>query len=304
MAGNSQVRGQFNEKLFTSNLNKVFGLGYKDYPAKYTEVFNTENTDRWFVENISMVGIGPMAQKNELGPIAPQNIMSGWLVRYDMLRYATALSFSYELIKDMRYGQIAKATKLFGKSAMITRELLASNYLNTGFTTNWHATDAVPFFSTAHKLQDGSATTVANTFTVQADLSLTSLQQAMDGIANWVDNKGNKTVYTPQNLWFGVGQRWAAEEYLKSPDRPDTANRAINVMQGTVTPKLWHYIDDQDAWFIQCSEHSLMWYDRDPLETGSEMVPMSAGDMFYYATFRCDCGADDWRGWWGSTGAG
>jgi hypothetical protein len=306
MPTGTMVSNNLNIELFKTNLREAWGLEQKEYPVMYTEAFHTETSRKKFEETLSMVGIGPFQTKQEMGKVPMQNIMSGWLTRFTHVRYASGMSFSHELQQDELYGQVKSSMKLFSRSERITRELLGSAFFNSAFTGTWNANDVVnstaqPFCSNTHKLIGNSAIYGANRPPTDMDISPTALAIHNTLIRRTVDNKGIQTFYQGSELWHPPEMEWEVAELLRSTDRPDTANRATNVFKGMYGGKVWNFLTNPYAWFVKCTEHRATWYDREPLETKDEEIPQTMGDVWFGAAFRSSCGADDWRGWVGTS---
>lgn len=300
----TMVRGQFDAALFEQNLREVFGLGYADIPSTYEQVYNVQSSSMAAEEDMGMIGLPAMAIKRELGTFAKAEFKSGLKTRYEHVRYGLSLSISYELIRDMKYDQIQRAISQFGRSAKVTRETLGATYINNAFTVAWHATPNKPLLSTTHPLETGG--TWSNRLTVDSDPSIDALQDILTLSRLTPDNRGILIALEPVEALIPVQLEFLMMELLTSTNRPDTADRATNVIANKLKVRPWRYLTDPDAWFVTCrkSDHMLKWYDRDPLETGMETIAQTGGDRFYWAAFRSSCGASDPRGIYGTPGAG
>jgi phage major head subunit gpT-like protein len=297
------VRGQFDIALFEQNLKEVFGLGYADVPSMYEQLFNVSGSSMAAEEDLGMIGLPAMARKKELGTFSKAEFKSGLKTRYEHLRYGLSLSISYETLRDMRYGQVDRAIRQFGRSAKVTRETLGAAVLNNAFTAIWHATPNKPLLATDHPLETGG--TWANRLAVDSDPSIASIQDMLTLVRQTPDQRGILIAMKGVDIWVPNELDFLVRELLTSTDRPDTADRATNVLNGLLNIKVWDYLTDADAWFITTrkADHMLKWYDRDPLETGLEEIAQTGGDKFYWAAFRSSCGASDPRGVYGTPGA-
>jgi len=52
-------------KELEPGLNALFGLGYKDYANEHSQIFDTENSDRAFEEEVMLSGFGNASVKPE-----------------------------------------------------------------------------------------------------------------------------------------------------------------------------------------------------------------------------------------------
>lgn len=297
------VRGQLNEKIFRGELDHQFWNGYDTLPAMYQQFYHVQGSSKADEQHMGMVGFGAMRSKSEYGSISEVDFTTGLETRYTHLRYALGMRVSYEVLKDHRFGVVAKAVRLFGRSAIVTKETLAALRFNRAFNGSyvWNPGVSVPLISTSHLLDDG-ITTVSNRLSPDADFDTESLQAMATLVRSAVDQAGVKTGYRLDKIVGAPANQFIFKEILTSTDRPDTAERATNVMKNYVTDLTWDYLTDDDAWFGMSNDHGLYWYDRDPLSTDEEPIAQTGGDRFYMAHMRCSCGPDDWRGIWGTSG--
>lgn len=302
----TMVRGQFNNKLFKGALDRVFNIGYESIPAKRQMFFNTEGDTQAEVQQLGMIGIGNFTTKSELGTFSETEFKSGLETRYVHVRYGLAMRVSKECMDDMKFGQVNKAVNLFGASATVTQEILAADQFNSGFSGTWNPGVAVPFFSAAHLLDDGVSTSsnllTATVSPVNNDVSVTGVQRMMTLIRKTLSPRGWKMTFMPRTMILPAEQEYVAKEVLRSTDRPDTAERATNVISGVVKDEVWDYLTSATAWFVECSQHEMWWYNREALKTDVEDIAQTGGDKFYWAAFRMSCGPADWRGIYASSG--
>jgi hypothetical protein len=95
-----------------------------------------------------------------------------------------------------------------------------------------------------------------------------------------------------------------AYELLKSPERPDTANRAVNTFYGhkyklIVSP----FLTSTTAWFTVAmkQQHQLRFYER-VAPTTKTWEDEKTGDVNTRIRCRFDVGYSDFVGTWGTTG--
>ena len=149
-----------------------------------------------------------------------------------------------------------------------TKEVRGVSVLNNGFDTNYPIGDGQPLFSVSHPI-DGSVQ--ANTFTVQADLNETSLQDAITGIQRFKDVAGLRVMTKPKKLVVPTPLQWTADRLLNSQFRTNTANNDISAIYNTsAVPQGYRvnqFLTDDNAWFVLTdADNSFKYYDREPLE--------------------------------------
>ena len=133
-------------------------------------------------------------------------------------------------------------------------------------------------FSTAHLL-DGSAVTFNNELDTAADLSITSLRTAMIDFRDFRDGRNKRINLRPVRIIVPPNLEWDAREILKSEMRSDTANNVTNAFKGDemntagLSIKVWNYLTDTDAWFLQAPEedHYLIFLEREAFNTTSDV---------------------------------
>lgn len=308
-------RGTLDPRLFESNLRYVFGLGYKTVPTIYADIFNTHTSDKAYEEDIGMIGLPTLAVKEEFGKIAEASFASGLVTRYMHVRYALGIRISHELMNDEKYGQTKKVTKSFGRITGITWEMLGMSPFNNAFdaAAPWNTdarAGAQPLCSKVHPLLGKPGSTWANRPAVDMDPSLELIQAYLSMARRTPDQRGLYVHSSPIKLGHAIDTEWLVAELLDSKDRPDTAERATNVVYGKLKPVLMQYLTDQDATFTWTGkeEHEMHWFTREAMDTFVETIAMTGGekrgDKFFGCTARVSYGVSDPRGIQGCPGAG
>ena len=164
--------------------------------------------------------------------------------------------------------------------------------------------DGVALCSDAHPIIAG---TFKNEPTTAADLSETSLEQAMIDIAALTDERGLKIAAKGMKLIIPSALQFTAERLMKSTQRTGTADNDINaVVSMGMIPQGYtvnHYLTDTDAFFIKTDvPNGLKHFTRAPIKTAME-GDFETGNVRYKARERYSFGWSDWRGIFGSPGA-
>jgi hypothetical protein len=193
-----------------------------------------------------------------------------------------------------------KLPKALARSVRHTVEILGANILNNGFSGSYLGADAVALFSTSHPLLGGG--TWANRPAVDADLSMTSYEQALIDIQAFVDDRGLLVVARPKKLVVTINNDWTCQQLLKSEYDPETNFNAINPAKGTIPYMVGHWLTDPDAWFIitDVPDGIVFYWRRRPKFTQDN--EFSSENGLWKTTFRCIQGWDDPRGAYGSSG--
>lgn len=291
--------GAFGEALYPG-LRDKFGLEYNRWEPKHPQVFDMQKTVRSFEQDLQIVGLGLMGEKPPLSPTGTQDPMQGYLINHRPVAYGLGFGIAQELWDDDVNNIVQKFPKLLAVSARETEETLASNVLNNGFDTGYAGYDGVPLFSASHPRVSGG---LFSNLLDAADLSLLLLEAYMRAVRGLTDDRGIRVHLSPKLLVVPTNETWTAAELLDSPQRPDTANRAINPGYKYVPYIVWDYLTDPDATFLLTSSPSpLLGLTREkPDFTRDNMNSTRAA--YYFAWMRLVFSYTDPRAALGCTGA-
>ena len=293
-------------KELEPGLNALFGLEYKNYENQHTEIYDIENSARAFEEEVMLSGFANAAVKAEGSAVTFDTANEAFTSRYTHETIALAFAITEEAIEDNLYDRIAtRYTKALARSMAQTKQIKAANVLNNGFDSSFPGGDGKELFATDHPTQ--SAGTLANELSTSADLSETSLEQAMIDIAAFKDERGFKIAARGLKLIIPSELQFTAERILRSPARVGTADNDLNALsskgmlpQGYVVN---NYLTDTDAFFIKTDiPNGMKMFNRANLKTAME-GDFDTGNVRYKARERYSFGFSDWRGMFGSPGA-
>ncbi len=292
-------------KELEPGLNALFGLEYKNYANEHAAIFDTENSDRAFEEEVMLSGFGNAGVKPEGSSVNYDAATETFTARYTHETLALAFSITEEAIEDNLYDRLAsRYTKALARSMANAKQVKAANVLNRGFNSSYTGGDGLELFSTAHVIVSG---TEQNELSTAADLNETSLEQAMIDIAALTDERGLKIAAQGSKMIVPSALQFTAERLLKSVGRTGTADNDISaVVSMNVIPQGYvvnHYLTDTDAWFIKTDvPNGLKHFVRAPIKTAME-GDFETGNVRYKARERYSFGWSDWRGVFGSPGA-
>ena len=292
-------------KELEPGLNALFGLEYKNYADEHTQIYDIENSDRAFEEEVMLSGFANAQVKPEGSSVNFDSATESFTARYTHETLALAFSITEEAIEDNLYDRLAsRYTKALARSMANAKQVKAANVLNNGFDSNFTGGDGVELFSTAHPIVAG---TFKNELSTAADLNETSLEQSLIDIAAMTDERGLKIAARGMKLIIHYELQFTAERLMKSQGRTGTADNDINAVanmgmipQGYVVN---HYLTDTDAFFIKTDvPNGLKMFVRSPVKTSME-GDFETGNVKYKARERYSFGFSDPRGIFGSPGA-
>ena len=292
-------------KELEPGLNALFGLEYNQYENQHLEIFDVENSDRAFEEEVMLSGFANAAVKSEGAAVTFDTAQEAFTSRYTHETVALAFAITEEAIEDNLYDKIStRYTKALARSMANTKQIKAANVLNNGFSSSFPGGDGKELFATDHPSQSGDQ---KNELSTSADLSETSIEQALIDIAAFTDERGLKIAARGLKLIIPSELQFTAERIMKSANRVGTADNDINALaskgmipQGYVVN---NFLTDTDAFFIKTDvPNGLKMFERAPIKTAME-GDFDTGNVRYKARERYSFGFSDWRGMFGSPGA-
>ena len=293
-------------KELEPGLNALFGLEYDRYENEHAEIFDTENSDRAFEEEVMLAGFGQAPVKGEGSSVSYDTAQETFTSRYTHETIALAFSLTEEAIEDNLYDSLSsRYTRALARSMANTKQVKAANVLNNGFNSSYPGGDGKELFATNHPTL--TAGDQANEPSTAADLNETSLENALIDISQFKDERGIKINVQARKLIVPPQLQFVAERVLMSPGRVSTSDNDINAMKNMgMFPEGYvvnHYLTDTDAFFIKTdAPNGMKHFVRSPMSTGME-GDFETGNVRYKARERYSFGWSDWRGMYGSPGA-
>ena len=289
-------------KELEPGLNALFGLEYKQYVNEAAEIFDTENSDRAFEEEVMLAGFANATVKPEGQGISYDSAQETFTARYTNETIALAFAITEEAIEDNLYDRLAsRYTKALARSMANTKQVKGAAVLNNGFNASYAGGDGKALFATDHPTLAGS---FKNELSTAADLNETSLEQALIDIAALTDERGLKIAARGTKLVIPSALQFTAERLMKSKGRTGTADNDINAINNMgAVPEGYvvnHYLTDTSKWFIKTDvPNGLKHFTRAPLKTSME-GDFDTGNVRYKARERYVFGFSDPRGAFGS----
>ncbi len=292
-------------KELEPGLNALFGLEYKNYENQHEQIYNMETSDRAFEEEVMESGFGEAPVKTEGAGVAYDQAQEVYTARYTHETIALAFSLTEEAVEDNLYDRLsARYTKALARSMAQTKQIKAAAVLNGAFTTSIGG-DGKPLCATDHPTLSGPD--LRNELATPADLSETSLEQALIDIAAFTDERGLKIAVQGLKLIIPKELMFTADRIMKSTLRVGTADNDINAVRNMgMVPQGYvvnNFLTDPDAWFIKTdAPNGMKGFIRVAMKTGFE-GDFDTGNVRYKARERYSFGFSDPRGMFGSPGA-
>ena len=260
--------GNFAELLWPG-IHDIWGHAYKDYKPLYKQIFEEKKSDKRFEKEQQVTGLPLAGVKDEGNAVTFLDPDQGFQKEYSNVTYGLGAVVTREMYEDDLYGYIKSLPKMLARSLYQTEETIHFNVLNNSFSTETSA-DGSAAVSGAHPLVGGG--TLSNQLDTASDLTQTSLEQAIQDIREWTDDKGLKILVQPKMLVVQSQNLFNAKKILGTDYAVGSADNDINPVKGIMPFIDSPYLTDEDAWWIITDQdNGLVCYDR----RGAEVTPRS-----------------------------
>lgn len=291
-------------KALAVGLKAIWGNAYAKYPKEYLEMFDFVKSDKAYEEFLGTTGFGQLREIAENAPVEFDSRSQGFVRRFTHSEYGLGFVISKNLIEDNQYKEIGlHNTEALAFSASVTKETVLANIYNRAFNAAYTGADGVAMCSTAHPNKTGG--TWSNKPAVDADLSESTLEQAVIDIGKFKDDRGNIIAAKPTKLVLPWDSVFLVERILKSSQRIGTANNDINALNSTGMISnvfMSHYLTDTNSWFIRTNVPHGMKYIERTADTFDKDEDFLTGASRFKVTCRYSGGNVDPRGIYGSSG--
>ena len=223
-------------KQLLPGLNAVFGLQYGEVNDEHTPLFETENSDRSFEEEVLFTGFGTAPVKSEGAAVSFDEAQESFTARYNHETVALAFSITEEAMEDNLYDTFAKVrARALARAMANTKQVKAAAIFNNGFTAGDSAIgDGQAFFSASHPVVGGGT---QSNILAAADLSESALETALIAIDATKDDRGILIGTQAVSLHIPSDLKFTAERLLASPGKVVSNHKDINSIRiiGVVT---------------------------------------------------------------------
>ena len=297
-------------KELLPGLNAVFGMEYGEVNNELEPLFEIENSDRAFEEEVLFTSFGSAPVKGEGASVSYDDAQESYTARYTAETVALAFAVTEEALEDNLYDTFAKLrAKGLARAMANTKQVKAANVFNNGFTDT--IGDATAFFNTSHPtVGDG----VQSNLIAASDISEATLETALTNVQKIKDDRGILIGASAVSLHIPVDSWAIADRILSSPGNTQAsggqaANPNINAINAVrhlgMLPEGYHInrrFTDTTSWFVKTDvPNGTKMFVRSPLQTKME-PDFDTGNLRFKARERYSFGVSDWRGWAGSRG--
>jgi hypothetical protein len=292
-------------KQLLPGLNAIFGLEYGSVDNETDILFETENSDRAFEEEVLMAGFASAPTKSEGAAVQYDSAQENYTARYTHETIALAYAITEEAFEDNLYDTFAKIrTRALARAMANTKQTKGANIFNNAFNASFSGGDGVAMCSNSHPtISDG----VQDNLLAAADLSETNLETALIQVQKAKDDRGILIGAGAVSLHIDPTNQFTAERILNSPGKTGSGNNDINAVNNMGLIPKGYYVNrrftDVNAYFILTDvPNGTKMFVRSPL--GTKMEPdFDTGNLRFKARERYSFGWSDWRGVYGTNGS-
>ena len=176
-------------KELLPGLNAVFGLEYGEVNNEHEPLYDIENSDRAFEEEVLFTGFGTATTKNEGAAVSYDDASESYTARYTNETIALAFAVTEEAMEDNLYDTFAKVrSRALARAMANTKQVKAATIFNQGFVAGDTAIgDGQAFFSASHPVVGGGT---QSNLLAAADLAEAALETALITIDGTKDDRG------------------------------------------------------------------------------------------------------------------
>ena len=292
-------------KELLPGLNAVFGMEYGEVNNEHEPLYEIENSDRAFEEEVLFTGFGTAPTKGEGAAVVYDDASESYTARYTAETIALAFAVTEEAMEDNLYDTFAKLrAKGLARAMANTKQVKGAKVFNDAFAASGVTQgDGVAFIANNHPtVGDGDQ---SNLLTA-ADLSQTGLETALTSIQKIKDDRGILIGASALSLHIPVDYWNTADVILNTPGKTTSSDNDINATRHMGMVPNGFYVNrrftDTDAWFVKTDvPNGTKMFTRTPLQTKME-PDFDTGNLRFKARERYSFGVSDWRGWFGSAG--
>jgi hypothetical protein len=304
-------------KELLPGLNAIFGMEYGEVDNEHEPLYEVEQSDRAFEEEVLFTGFGTAPVKGEGAAVQYDDAQEGYTARYTHETVALAFAVTEEAMEDNLYDTFAKLrARGLARAMANTKQVKAADVFNNGFSTSYLGGDGAALFSATHPtIGSGNQ---SNTFGA-VDLSESSLETALITISKAKDDRGiliglqAVSLHVPSDLVFTADQILNSQMSTVIGVNPtDTTAGATNTnkinaikSQGLVPGGFFvnRRFTDTNAWYLKTDvPNGTKMFVRAPLATKME-PDFDTGNLRFKARERYSFGWSDWRGFYGASGS-
>jgi len=302
-------------KELLPGLNAVFGLEYGEVNNELEPLYESENSDRAFEEEVMFTGFGTAPVKGEGSAVSYDTAQETYVSRYTNETVALAFAITEEAMEDNLYDTFSKLrARGLARAMANTKQVKGADVFNNAFSTAaaWVGGDGVAFISATHPTVSGVN---QSNLMAASDLSEAALETALTNIQKIKDDRNiligasAESLHIPPDLWATADQILHSPGTITAGGTGDGtyAQNSINAIRhmGMVPDGFFvnrRFTNTNDYFIKTDVPNGAKMFNRVPLQTKME-PDFDTGNLRFKARERYSFGFSDWRGYFGSAGS-
>src|SRR3990167_1247542 len=134
-----------------------FGRTYDEYSPEYTDLVDTDTSDKMYEEGVESTGFGLATVKPQGESISYDSDSQGYTKRFTHLVYGIGYMVTEEELEDNQYEEVSKRRAPdLAFSLRQTKENVVALMYSRGFNSSYPQGDAKEWFATDHPTMDGT----------------------------------------------------------------------------------------------------------------------------------------------------
>lgn len=219
----------------------------KDYNALLYNVQDSEKSQE------NHIGIGSLGQMTPwTGSVSYEEFKKGFDKGYRHAKYSKGIQFEEEIFRFKEFNKIKQRTSLLMDAVYKTYVAHGVSTFNNAFDAAFAGPDGVALCSATHDYSPTDGTHQSNAFSL--DLTMPNLTTVFNAMADFRDDKGEKTYIMPDILLTGISYRTEGMKICgptAGDKEPFTAENDANIYKGDlryvyhpgIVGKKWFLID-------------------------------------------------------------
>ena len=298
-------------KELLPGLNAIFGLEYGMVDDELAPLYEVENSDKAFEEEVLFTMFGEAPVKSEGAAVQYDSAQESYASRYTHETVALAFAVTEEAMEDNLYDTFAKVrAKGLARAMGSTKQVKAANTFNNAFSASYLGGDGVSLISDSHPtIGDGNQSNKIGT----AAISMTTLETAVTNISKIKDDRGIMVAASALSVHIPPELAMETDMLLHSAGLPNgtlaypTGSYAPNDLNPIPNMGLFpqgffvnRRFTNASKWFVKTDvPNGTKMFVRMPLATKME-PDFDTGNLRYKARERYSFGWSDWRQWFGA----
>jgi len=298
-------------KELLPGLNAIFGLEYGSVDDEHKVLYEIENSDRAFEEEVLFTMFGEAPTKSEGAAVQYDSAQESYTSRYTHETVALAFAVTEEAMEDNLYDTFAKVrAKGLARAMASTKQVKAANTFNNAAEAAYIGGDGVTLINEDHPtIGDGTQSNKIGT----AVISVSTIETATTAIHKIKDDRGIMVGASPVSVHIPPELAFETDQLLHSAGLPigtvtyPTGSYAPNdinpVRNMGIFPDGFHVnrrFTDADNWFVKTDvPNGTKMFIRAALATKME-PDFDTGNLRFKARERYSFGWSDWRRWFGA----